>query len=207
MAVPAARYLVCFDQSECDQSSDRQAQEATMLAPEPVEEEDPVERVQDAFSRGKEEGLAIARAAFDGDLAEQRRRFEKEMEVARTQWTDEVVERLVEQIPTAFREVEARIAASVARILRPALLAAVRDDVIASLTSNLPKLRSGDGSRMIAISGPRTMLEKLRQRMPELETAVEFRPGHGVEVKAIADQTVLDSQIQSWLSMLESGAE
>ena len=207
MAVPAARYLVRFDKSERDRVSDRKPQEAIVVCQTPVVEDDSADRLQEAYCRGKEEGLAIARAAFENDLAEERCRFEQEMEVARSRWTEEVVERLADQIPVAFQDVEARIAASVARILRPALLAAVRDEVIASLTASLPKLRSGDGGRMIAISGSNAMLDKLRGRVPELEMAIEFLPSDNVEVKAIADQTVLDSQIQAWLSMLETNVE
>jgi hypothetical protein len=51
------------------------------------------------------------------------------------------------------------------------------------------------------------MLDKLRLRLPELESAIEFLPNDNVEVKVIADQTVFESQIQAWISVLVTDVE
>jgi hypothetical protein len=153
MAVPAARYLVCFDEVERDLGDGLQMQEAIVVCEAPVVEDDSAARLAEAYCRGKEEGLVIARAAFERDLAEGRRAFAEQMEVAQSRWIEEVVERLANQIPAAFQDVEARIAACVSRILKPALLAAMRDEVVSSLTLGLAKLRSGESGHIISVSG------------------------------------------------------
>lgn len=207
MAVPAARYLVHFDEGERGRDSERRAQESVIVSDPQVVEDNSAERLQEAYLRGRDEGLAVARDGFDKDVAEVRHRFEEEMEVARARWAEEITNRLADQIPAAFRDVEERIALSVARILRPTLLAAVREDVLASLTSTLRKLRSGDGGHVICISGSGQMLEELRGRLPELERAIEFLPSQDIEVKATADQTILESQMCAWASLLDTVLE
>src|ERR1035437_7673644 len=102
MAVPAARYLVHFDEAEHDRGLDRQIREAIVVCETPIVEDNSAERSLEAYCRGKEEGLAIARTGFDKDLAEARHRFEEEMEVARSRWAEEVVNRLADQIPAVF---------------------------------------------------------------------------------------------------------
>lgn len=207
MAVPAARYLVRFDEPERDLAADPPVQESAVVCQAPVIEDDSAERLLEAHRRGKEEGVAIARVVFERELAEARRGFAEQMEAARVRWNDEVIEKLANQMPAAFHDVEARIAACVSRILRPALLSAIRDEIISSLMSGFAKLRSGDSGHMISVSGSNAMLDKLRERLPELEMAIEFLPSDNVEVRATADQTVLESQIQAWLSVLDTGAE
>jgi hypothetical protein len=203
MAVSAAKYLVCFDKTESSPPPDRTPPPPIIAEPPPLEEVDSTEQIEEAYQRGREEGFASAREAFEAELAEERRRLEQEMATGRSQWVQEVVERLERQIPAAFEAIEAQIAESISRVLRPAIFAAVREEMISSLAANLRKLRSGEGAPLITVSGPSELLDNLRERAPELENSIEFVPGQTVEVKAIADQTVLDSQIQAWSSMLE----
>lgn len=208
MAVPAAKYLVCFDKPDNDPALE-QKPVSTVVAfqPLPVENED-LERdwatkIEDAYRRGKEEGFTSARAAFENELDEAGRRHERAIEDARAQWTQETADRLAAQIADAFRTIEAQIAEGVSRLLRPFIQTAVREDAIRSLASCLEKLRSAGGERLISVTGPQALLEELQKRLPESGPSLEFLPSLTADIRVIADQTVIDTQIQSWVSTLE----
>ena len=211
MAVPAAKYLVCFDKPDNEPAFD-EAPVPPIVAFQPLpaesdeRERDTAAKIEEAYQRGKDEGFASARSLFETELDEARRRHEQAIESARAEWTRETADKLANQVSAAFQTVESLIAESVSRLLRPVFLTAVREDAIRSLASCLAKLRSGDSGRLISITGPQALLEELRKRLPESEAALEFLPSQAADIRVIAGQTIIDTQIQSWVSALEPNA-
>jgi hypothetical protein len=211
MAVPAAKYLVCFDKLDNDPAAEQTSVSAIVaFQPPPIDSEDSerdwVSKIDEGYRRGKEEGFASARDLFESQLDEVRRQHDQAIESARAQWAQETADKLATQISAAFQTMETQIAESIVRVLRPVILAAVRDDAIRSLATCLAKLRSGGGGRLISIAGPQALLQELQKRLPESDSSLEFLPGQMADIRVTADQTVIDTQIQSWVSALEPNA-
>jgi hypothetical protein len=181
----------------------RQAQSQPQLqSPPPAAnaEAPPVNLLEDAYRRGYAAGLAEG----DAKLAEERVRSAIRLGEERAKWSDQQAVSIVSGFETACREIETNIASSVARILLPFLADAVRDKAIGSLVEQIAALTGNSPVPVFKITGPGELLDLVRAQLETVRrTGIEYEAAETFEVRVVADQTVIETQISAWSERLK----
>jgi len=190
-------------QSQPRPQPQRQAQSQPQLQPPPpvqAAEPPPVNLLDDAHRRGYTAGLAEDEAK----LAEERVRSAIRLGEERAKWSDQQAVAIVNGFDTACREIESNIASSVARILLPFLAEAVRDKAIGSLVEQIATLTSNSPVPVFRVTGPRDLIDLLKVQLDAAgRSGVEYQPADTVEVRVLADQTTIETQISTWVDRLK----
>ena len=164
-------------------------------APAPEPEAPPVNLLDDAYRRGHAAGVAEG----DARVAEERVRSAIRLGEERGKWSDQQAVAIVSGFETACREIETNIASSVARILLPFLADAVRDKAIGSLVEQIAALTGNSPIPAFKVTGPSELLDLVRTQLEaSRRTGIAYETADTVEVRVVADQTVIETQIAAW---------
>jgi hypothetical protein len=205
--IPIAQYLNRFERAEPTDMEAPRRQNALTLKPRVVPVVEDVEtRLNDAFERGRQEGLATARAETAAALARQQDEQEERAGAERVAFQADEYAKLADQISAGLNEIEERIAATVARILRPYLAQEHSRLVVKALSDGLARILSGDTATLLKITGPEVMLNVLRDRLAKHPIQVEYSIEDGVDVTVEAQHTIIRSQLQAWNDLIDSTA-
>jgi flagellar biosynthesis/type III secretory pathway protein FliH len=189
-------------QSQPQPQAQRQAHAQPQLQPPPAPapEAAPVNLLEDAYRRGHTAGLAEG----ESKLAEERVRSAIRLGEERAKWSDQQAVAIVNGFDTACREIESNIASSVARILLPFLADAVRDKAIGSLVEQIAALTSNSPVPVFRVTGPRDLIDLVRTQLDLAgRSGVEYQSADTVEVRVLADQTTIETQISTWVDRLK----
>lgn len=189
-------------QSQSQPQPQRQAQAQAQLQPPlaPAPEAAPVNLLEDAYRRGHTAGLAEGEAK----LAEERVRSAIRLGEERAKWSDQQAVAIVNGFDSACREIESNIASSVARILLPFLADAVRDKAIGSLVEQISALTSNSPVPAFRVTGPSELIDLVRTQLNLAgRSGVEYQSADTVEVRVLADQTTIETQISTWMDRLK----
>jgi hypothetical protein len=204
--IPIAEYLNRFERAEPTAIEPPRRSnlllKPTRPAPAPVE--DVEARLVEAFERGREEGLAAGRAQSVEALARRTAEEDERADAERLAFQSGEYARLADKVEVGLNEIEERIAASVARILRPYLAQEQSKRVIQALSDSLARILSGDSPALLKIAGPHPVLSVLRDRLAARPVQVEYCAGEGVDVTIEAQQTIIKSQLQAWIDLIDS---
>jgi hypothetical protein len=160
----------------------------------------PVNLLDDAYRRGYSAGVAEGNAA----LAEERVRGAIRLGEERAKWSDQQAVAIVNGFTTACRELETNIASSVARILQPFLADAVRDKAVAALIEQISALTCNSPVPVFRISGPSDVLERVKAQLDTARrTGIEYQAADTLEIRVVADQTVIETQMSAWTGRLK----
>lgn len=155
----------------------------------------PVNLLDDAYRRGHAAGVAEG----DARVAEERVRSAIRLGEERAKWSDQQAAAIVGGFEAACREIETNIASSVARILLPFLADAVRDKAVGSLVEQIAALTGNSPVPVFKVTGPSELLDLVRTQLEaSRRTGVEYEVADTAEVRVVADQTVIETQIAAW---------
>ena len=178
----------------------RELQPQLQSPPAPNAEAPPVNLLDDAYRRGYAAGVAEGSAA----LAQERVRGAIRLGEERAKWSDQQAVAIVNGFTTACRELETNIASSVARILQPFLVDAVRDKAVAALVEQISALTCSSPVPVFRISGPSDLLEQVKTQLDKARrTGIEYQTADTLEIRVVADQTVIETQISAWTGRLK----
>jgi hypothetical protein len=168
--------------------------------PAPKAEAPPAGLLEDSYRRG----LAAGVAEGDAKLAEERVRSAIRLGEERAKWSDQQAVAIVSGFEAACREIETNIASSVARILLPFLAEAVRDKAIGSLVEQIGALTGNSSVPAFKVTGPSELLGLVRTQLEaSRRTGIAYEAAETVEVRVVADQTVIETQISAWSERLK----
>lgn len=178
----------------------REAQSQPQPQSPPPAEAPPVNLLEDAYRRGHAAGVAEG----EGRVAEERVRSAIRLGEERAKWSDQQAVAIVSGFETACREIETNIASSVARILLPFLADAVRDKAIGSLVEQIAALTGNSPVPVFKITGPSELLDLVKTQLETARrTGIEYEAAETFEVRVVADQTVIETQITAWSERLK----
>jgi len=207
-ARPVAQYLVRFGSQNPLDDVAAAPEELTCL---PLAVQAPAEDhallIQIAREEGVAEGFAAARAEHALALAQEKLLFEGRLSTHRASWTKDESERLAEKFLTALAEIEANIAASVARVLRAFLIDLLRRKAVDELSDDVRALLEGKEHPIVEISGPTDFLAALRERLSRFADAIEYAANQSADVKVVADQTIIETRIEAWIERINALSE
>lgn len=185
-------------QSQSQSQSQPQRQAQPQLQPPPALAPDNL--LEDTYRRGHTAGLAEGEAK----LAEERVRSAIRLGEERAKWSDQQAVAIVNGFDSACREIESNIASSVARILLPFLADAVRDKAIESLVEQISMLTSNSPVPAFRVTGPSELIDLVRTQLNLAgRSGVEYQSADTVEVRVLADQTTIETQISTWMDRLK----
>ncbi len=156
--------------------------------------------VAEALARGRREGEAAAHAAFERRSAEEAQRHEAQRQEDRKAWTRQESERLAEMLEVGLAALEADLAGTLARLVRPFIARGLGERMLAELHALVAAALRTDGAT-IAISGSADLLEQLRTRFGET-ARISYAPADSPDVRVQVGATVIESQMGLWLSRL-----
>jgi hypothetical protein len=204
---PVSKFLI--DVGPRKQDTPAPAKRADRSGPEPLQlyavadKNSQQHRVAAAHARGLEEGRAAADADWQAKRDEQRAVHDKQLALERITWASREADKLAEQLSIGLRTLENTIGDTVAELLKPFLIGAVQQRAIAELMQAIETVLHKDEGVALEISGPEDIVQLLREKLSGKNIALSFVPGDGPEVRIVAGQTVMESQLQSWVSKIE----
>ena len=161
--------------------------------------EQPVNLLDVAYRRGHAAGIAESEAK----LAEERVRGAIRLGEERAKWSDQQSVAIVNGFTAACREIETNIATSVARILQPFLEDAVREKAVAALVEQIAALTCNPPVPLFRISGPADLLELVKGQLDaQQRRGIEYQVADALEIRVVADQTVIETQMSTWIERL-----
>jgi hypothetical protein len=201
-AAPIARYLL-----ELDAGDDARATPASRLsAGRPSTASTAVMAEEAAHAKGFESGKAAAEAQLAGKLEERDAFHRQELSSAREAWTLLESGRLAEQLLKGLDDLEARLAETTARILKPFLAAELYKRAIGDLAESLTALRQ-ENAAAISVAGAADLLEGLRARLDGKLDNIAYHPSQACDVRVTVGQTVLETRVGAWMARIEGAAK
>jgi hypothetical protein len=191
---PAAGFLVDFDAQHFAPIVEETPQPVATVSPEIAL----AQRIEEAYARGLAEGRSAAEAEALARLEEQAAAMEQGLAAARAAWCAEEAPRLAEQIATAIRDMEERLAQATERVLRPFLAQAVRERAMGELKALIDELLQTSPGLTLEIAGPEDLLGDLRATLPAV-AAVSFVAGAATDVQVKAGASIIETRIAAWL--------
>lgn len=156
---------------------------------------------REAEARGREAGLAEAREIAAREMAEAERRFEERLVATRTEWVTQEAARLEGALTEALSEMEGRLSAAIVPILLPFLRGTVGRQALDELEGLMGPLLAREDRPVLKISGPADLLERLKARLGDPPACV-FEASDTTDVRVVAGETVLETQIRAWAERL-----
>lgn len=158
---------------------------------------------REAMELGRREGEAAARAEFEAQRAQDEERFAQRLVAERAAWCAAQSEPLSAAMRDGLAALEAALCEQLARIVGPFLKDAVRQGAMAELETLMVPLLAREDRPVLKVSGPADLIDALRIRLGD-PGACLFEPADMPDVRVVAGETVLETQISAWLDRLGS---
>lgn len=201
MAHALSRYLTEFQLDPADdERAPRVGRPVPARATEPLVDMD--ELIRAAEERIRRQMQESHRQELEAVTSLERKRAEENLAAERRRWSESEAERLAEQFSTAFQDLEKSVASSVARILVPFLTEAWKEQVLAELETTLRALLTDKQHAHLRVSGPEDILATLSSRLEGYGSAIEFAVNSEPDVKVLANDTIIETQLNAWASRL-----
>jgi hypothetical protein len=173
------------------------------LVPVPEEPEiDPSTLLEAAREEGWQAGRAAAQAEFDAILENQANEHLQHLAAERDKWLSDESAALDLKLTAALTQFAEQLAEKVDAVLRPFIIGSVRQQIVDELVSAVHVLLAGDENPAIVISGASDLLEKLQTKLAATP-AIEYRPNDSVDVHISAQNTIIESRLQTWIERFE----
>jgi hypothetical protein len=206
MPLPAAARLVEFKVVASSASPRAGGQTVAFAKPAEDSQEKP-EPVATAFLRGRYQGLDDARAEFEARLKAAEASFEERLASERALWVAAQGAVLADKVATAVDALSTDIGDSVAAILTPFLEEKLRLRIVEELLRSLEKVLKGGRPAVLKISGPDDLLQFIRETLGASSSAIEFEVTDAVDVRVVADHTVIETQLEAWIKRISGEGE
>jgi hypothetical protein len=204
--IPLAQFLMEFGNKAPPAASTephyKVRQQAAQVATTVVHDETP-RMIEEARTRGVEEGRAAVLAEMHAKLDEMQRFYEQQRDLERCTWAAREAAQFAAQLAEGLDAIEAAIAESTANILKPFLKGEIHRQAITSLCAALDVIVKQDQALAIEVSGPEDILQLLRERLSSTNATAVFTPDDTVEVRVRVGQTILETQLAAWMAKLE----
>jgi hypothetical protein len=180
--------------------------EANPVPQQPVVDRQ-AELIRLAETRARAEEREAVRKELEDAVAAEKVRYLEDLNDQRTIWVEQQALQLSAQISAAVDRLEANISERVANTLRPFVSEAFRQQSLAEFKDVLETLLSGRGAGLLRISGPEDLLSVMKSHLERYGSSIEFLPSEHVELSVIAQDTLVQTQLNSWSVRLAQALE
>lgn len=195
--VPLARYLIDFGSGSDAGKSLAEIERVRALV-----EKEAAARIAESHARGFEEGRAFGEEQLVDRLSAQHQEHMHQLEAERQAWAAKEGEVLAELLAAGLREIEARTASTVARVLERFVNAQVREAAVAELMALLQAVLSKGEAAKLEVSGPQDLLAVIQDRLAGQLGAARFATREGPDVRIEIDHTIIETRLSAWAETL-----
>jgi hypothetical protein len=174
---------------------------------EPPEDREALLRAAEArgrdhgLERGRELGRAEAAAETASVLACMQADYDARLVEMRQSWCTEEGDRLAAGFAEALQALGAGLTDRVGHLLVPVLTEALRRQAVDELAHSLARIL-GEARAPVRVSGPADLLDAVAGKLGPFEASVDFVPADTADVAVQADQTVIETQLGAWGSLM-----
>jgi hypothetical protein len=151
-----------------------------------------------ARDEGRREGEALAARAAQAALAAEREAAAAALAETRRSWVAAEAAVLASALTEQIQAAEARLADSLARVLRPFLTEALRQDAVREVRALLTSLAAEDRAGTVTIAGPADLTEALARHLDlppgRLTVVGDGRP----DLRIRMNGTLIETRLQAW---------
>src|SRR4051794_4486148 len=174
--------------------------------------------IEEAYERGKREGVAAVQAEFEVKLIEQRTRHVMKLASDRQRCAAENARAMADRLAGAVKDMEVEICRSVAAVLVPFVSDAVRRQAMADLATTVSHMVAERRPATLKVEGPADLLDALKAALADFPIPVDYRPLAAlaydaldekaqseldtIEVRVQLDERVIETQFGPWLERL-----
>jgi hypothetical protein len=211
MARPVAHYLMRF--GEEPEAPRHEARELFVPFPvrEPEEEEERIavaehlQQLDAAREDARAEGYETAHREIAEEFARRLQTHQEELAAARRDYLEQASDSLLAGLHAGLAEIEARLADGLGNVLLPFVVDRLRRQMVADLLDAVTTLIASREAVAIKIAGPADLVEMLRGKLAQAEARIDFEVNDAIDVSVRAEQTVIETQLATWIARL--GAE
>jgi hypothetical protein len=207
IAYPVSRYLVQFG---VDEEAVVAEDLDIMLQPLSTTAEDQIEfreaELEAARDEGRKQALATAQTHLETSLQALNAQHAQHLVTERQSWAAEESDKLSSALTEALAQLQDMLANAVDAILRPFLLDTLRHQMVDELAHNVHILLTSENP-VIEISGSADLIADLRAKLSSETAVIDYKPNSSSDVRIVAHQTVIQSQMQAWIERFESPRE
>jgi len=160
------------------------------------------ERIAEAYERGVQDGRIEANAETARRETARNAAHENRFQKERQEFLAGKYASLADAIAVGLTDIEDRIAEAVARILKPYVTEQQGKIVVEALCSDIEKLLATDEPALLRIQGPEKLLDAMRERLSGRPFKAEYRLSEDVDVIVEANNTRIETQLQSWIASI-----
>jgi hypothetical protein len=157
---------------------------------------------EDGQRHGRLEGRAEAEADADLLLAEARIRHAEELIAEKENWQRDCADALIARLENAATTIERHIEERVAALLKPFLLARIRERALQDLERAISRALV-EGAK-IHVEAPPEIIEHLRKHLPSNGIQIGYYESSDADVRAHIEDTSIEANISSWIAELET---
>jgi hypothetical protein len=180
--------------------------EANPVPQQPVADRQ-AELIRLAEARVRAEEREAARKELEDAIAAEKVRYLEDLNDQRTIWVEQQALQLSAQISAAVDRLEANISERVANTIRPFVSEAFRQQTLAEFKDVLATLLSGRDASLLKISGPEDLLTAMKSHLGHYESSIEFFSSEHVEIRVATQDTLVQTQLNSWSDRLAQALE
>ncbi len=173
-------------------------------AGEQVKPEDLSAKLAEAYSRGREEGLAEGRVEASDRHAAELAAAGEQAETQRQEFHLNEYAELEGALRSGLKQIEDSVGAAAARVLAPFLSQAVVKTAVDELRKAIARLCAGGSPGLITIRGPERVLGLMRERIADLPIEVDYVEHEGVNTVVEANPTRIVAELRPWAELLAS---
>ncbi len=199
MNIPLSHVLVDFGRPAPTAAPDEPGRNVPESPPGFISEEQAAITANEAFARGEQAGRKAAAAELETRLAEARADAEGRLAAEHQKWRSEHADELAARLASGLDELESRLASAVARVLTPFVSAELRAGMTDALVESIRTLLSGGSKAPLRIQGPEDLLDELRAKLGTVPVAIDWEQSGDADIRVIADQTTIETEIQKWV--------
>ena len=151
-----------------------------------------------ARAEGRREGEALAREAAEAAAIAERAAAAAALTEARRHWVEAESAVLASAITEQARALEERVAESLARVLRPFLGEALRQEAIHDLHATLASLVKDDQAGILAVTGPADLVEALTRRLGVPPGRIAITTDGSPDLRVRLNGTLVETRLGAW---------
>lgn len=213
MGYPVHKFLEEFD-AEHAQAGD--FTERRWPPPKPTQAEAAsTERADAAYTRGYEAGKSSAEARLSAELAALHAEHAESMERSRALLGDGLAEKLASELRRQIAAVHVSVSDQIVSALLPLMHRVLTEASMRELAEELGQFLNEAGALTVELRGPQELMERVRRRLTEMERQGMLREeprlkcvvDEVAELRATANDTVIEARVMDWIRRISAAVE
>jgi hypothetical protein len=156
------------------------------------------EMCREAAERARAEAVAEMTAQHEADRAALLDRHRTELEILRAEMAMLAADAVPAAVEARAGAIAEGVAADVARVLAPIVEQAVVSRMVSALANEIRAACSLESAEAIHASGPRSLVDALRDKLGEAGARVTLAETDGPEIVVTMDRARWSTRLQAW---------